>query len=935
VVKVCYSGCEESPAPIVLKGDETVEVSIPFCDALWSVSGSLQKQVHMHNDGTGHVGIWADLTYGVAPIDSVTGFLAWCAISGDTPLPPYPPTPPIPPLPPPPPPPLVDDALSQLPVVESAREALFPYLYMRKWPQPAPDLLAQCFVHYVAPDVPPESSLYGQLLSADGAARRQTLAVQYIDGSAPFTPGQYLRGPESLGGTAQRLPAVAPLLMCWLDDPEHCPFVLRRQIEELFGVSDCLAMQACLAAPEFLADVERLWQSYFALVLVLGYERAWMECVTEMLMAQHALVYLFTPAPLTTPLQPGRPLATPELVRHLLDASVVAPAAVSPPPATTGAGLRGPVGAGGWIEPYAIGDLHLVRQRLLGYRLGEVAHVENVMRGERKEVSRRRLQRQLEHSSSDSLSDEALDNQSTDLRHHLYAEMRATVAEKNVSNIYDKLKSSYGPPTSADLSGQWTERTEAGTRPGSDDATRFAQALLNATVGRVRRTVSHARSSSTLQQSEEAVSSLIDNAGGATPLTAVFHWVNQVYETDVVNYGKRLLVEFMLTRPAADFVREQSRMEGRTFARPVAPAAKGITSFRSIEPLNYADLAALYEVAEIEPPPQAVRMVSATLRSGDEKLVPIPSGSRAVAAQVRHLAGAQTQPPPVVLVGTEQFDGTAERPSRRFGQDGAMPVSVSPCAEAQPALAPTPTPTPVPPPLQAPTPAALVNVDIECHPDATLMDQWRIQTYAAIMRAYQLQLARFFELGAVRAAPHGPVRSPRANRDIERAALRRGCLRLLMDRRSPADGQADAPSEFDVNEPRYLQFFDTLLEWGEMSYRWYGGDGGPIAADDPGAGEDAEFTQFLSADLARVMLPVAPEHVMALLYFLSSGQIWEGGNRAAPLNSADIAVAADLKQAGLQRTRSPQRVGACWEVVVPTTMQLLRDQLPLLQERAV
>jgi hypothetical protein len=237
--------------------------------------------------------------------------------------------------------------------------------------------------------------------------------------------------------------------------------------------------------------------------------------------------------------------------------------------------------------------------------------------------------------------------------------------------------------------------------------------------------------------------------------------------------------------------------------------------------------------------------------------------------------------------------------------------------------------------LPLPTPDVLVNVDIECRPAETLMDDWRIKTYGAIMRAYQLQLARFFEAGVGNGLPRGPVRSPAANRDIERAALRRGCTRLLMKRHLSLDSTQDeaaAPAEFDVNEPRYLQFFDALFEWGEMSYRWYDGAGAAIDADDIGAGQDAQFTMFLSADLARVMLPVAPERVMALLYFLSSGMVWDGGNHAAPLNAGDVTLAADLKESGLQRSHNPQRIGACWEVMVPTTMQLLRDKLLLLKE---
>ncbi len=916
VVHIRYEGAAGAPVTIPLPGQERVDLgSLTFRDQagkqLCEVSGTLQRQTYPHGEHGGHIGIWANLAFGRPPLSQVEGLLAWVP-AGDAPEPPVPP--PVPPVPPPEPPeppapPIPDEPSAGMTVVGAAHETLFPYVYMRSWPQPAPQVMTQCFVLYAVPADPPADSLYAQLQQAATPALRNQLAVQFIDGTAPFAAGQFVRDAGEAGSMAGKLTGVRPRLDAWLAGGDHATEVLRKQLVELFGVPDVAGLQQLLATPAFAGDVDRLWQSYFALTIVPGYQQAWLASLADMLVAQHVLTYLFPPVPANEPLQPVLPAVTAALVRHLRDASVVLPAAVSPLPAD-------PAPASG-IAPYAIGDLHLVRQRLAGYQLGEVAHVENVMRGERREIGRRRLQRQEDSRTSETSSEEALETQSASARHNLYEELCATVAEQSVTNSYDNFNTSYGPPTQATLSGSWTEQTVGGA-PGTEDAVRFAQDLLNSTVGRIRRTVSQARGSSTLQQSEETVSSVIDNAAGDAAVTAVYHWVNKVYETDVVNYGKRLLVEFLLPAPAADFIREQQRIDGRSFAQPQTPAQAGIASFRAIEPATYAELAAQYDATDIEPPPQAVRLVSAAVRSGDEALVPLPAGYRATGAQVSSIAGAAT---PVVLVGTERYDGSTEPATRTFGQDSAMPVSVS-------AVAP-PAPTPATP--QPAAPDALVNVTIECRPDDALMDDWRIRTHAAILRAYQRQLTRFLELADDRGAPYQPVRSPAANRAIERAALRRGCLRLLMTRRSDP-GKAMVVDEADVGEPRYLQFFDGLFEWNEMSYRWY--DAGGAAPDDGGAGEDARFALFLGAGLARVMLPVAPERVMALLYFLSTGIAWDGANRHAPLNGADMALAADLKEAGMQRTHAPERIGTSWNVVVPTTMQVLRDRLPLWEGEA-
>ena len=43
------------------------------------------------------------------------------------------------------------------------------------------------------------------------------------------------------------------------------------------------------------------------------------------------------------------------------------------------------------IRPLGLADLLVIRQELAGYELGEIAHVQNILRGERKEQVRRRV----------------------------------------------------------------------------------------------------------------------------------------------------------------------------------------------------------------------------------------------------------------------------------------------------------------------------------------------------------------------------------------------------------------------------------------------------------------------------------------------------------------------------------------------------------------
>ena len=215
------------------------------------------------------------------------------------------------------------------------------------------------------------------------------------------------------------------------------------------------------------------------------------------------------------------------------------------------------------------------------------------------------------------------------------------------------------------------------------------------------------------------------------------------------------------------------------------------------------------------------------------------------------------------------------------------------------------------------------------------MDQWRIRSYASIMRAYQERLAAYYARTDGGTQSRTGARSPLANRQIEQRELKNACLRLLFARllgltgMSPDAPALSPPAEFTVNAPRYLQFFDEALEWNEMAYSFYaspstGAAGIGMELESLATDDDALFASFLQADQARVLLPVQPAHVMAFLYYYSAGMLWAAPDRLAPVNAGDLALVNDLKHA--EPVRQPaRRVGPCWDVVVPTAMQVLDE----------
>jgi hypothetical protein len=786
---------------------------------------------------------------------------------------------------------------------------LFPYIYLRQHQEPDADARRRGFADM--PDKFAELPFLAELAGATSAVQIKSIALQFISGKDSFD-GQFVADPDQLQGPIALFRTVPALV----NANGHAPNGLIEILSTHFGRTPA-QMQASLAAPDHVANMARIWQSYFALLLSDDFDDALLAGLGKLLLTAHLLDYLFNPLP-------GSGGVDQPMLRDLLDASIVLPGAIFPsPPVKDGA-------TNGSAAPAGVGELQMTRHRFLRHELGEVAHIENVMPRERKEIARRRLQGHVDTELGHSSENEARLAQSHATRHDLREQTLKATAEQAVRNQYDDFKTSYGPPTEATLKGVWTEWTLQGKKPGSDDVSRFARDVLARSVSNIARDVTHSRSRSVFGQLEESVTSVIDNSQGQDLLMCATRWVNTVYEASVDSYGRRLMVEFILPSPASAWIR-QRRGRGPA-ALPVAPAQLGVSSFAAVDAGNYAGLAATYAVTDLSPPP-AARRLSLTIIPGDEKVIPVPPGYEVSDAVVNWIGDAG-QPQPVILIGCEKFQPGQPAQARSFGQQteiaiaalagtapapNPVPVPV-PAPAPAPAVQDPPAPVPAPPPGPWPAPVSMINVDILCTPSATALDEWRIRTYAALLAGYQRQVEQSFREHASTAGAVHPQASRQGSRRIEKRELRRGCIQLLLQ-----DGLARGATAQDSPQlpaPFTLQFLSDALEWNEMNVRYHGDAGNaedlPLRELDEGG--ERSMDSFLDAELARVMVPADPRTVLPLLYLLGSGRCWRLASALAPVHAEHVGLAHALKQ--------PEPPGAapaspCWEVVVPTAMQAL------------
>jgi hypothetical protein len=125
---------------------------------------------------------------------------------------------------------------------------------------------------------------------------------------------------------------------------------------------------------------------------------------------------------------------------------------------------------------------------------------------------------------------------------------------------------------------------------------------------------------------------------------------------------------------------------------------------------------------------------------------------------------------------------------------------------------------------------------------------------------------------------------------------------------------------------RIIRFFEQAFEWEQMTYFFYPYYWGrketwydKVLKDNA----DPAFADFLNAGEARVVTPVRPIFNDDIGYFVTTGQIWSGGDLPHITDTDYLPITEEIKEsANAPGDEKPQ--GDSWEIIVPTQLVKLR-----------
>ena len=609
------------------------------------------------------------------------------------------------------------------------------------------------------------------------------------------------------------------------------------------------------------------------------------------------------------------------------------------------------------VRPAGVADLLVVKQQIKRYEGGEIAHVENVLAGEKKS----RAHRQLDRSEETFLTEtETTRTKETELetadRFELNRETSQTIQNDQKVSGGLSLSGKYGP--TVEFSSTFSAEASSSQEQASKSSTRFAKDVVSRSLERITERVREVRTRTVIRETEETNLHELDNQTGE-PVRGIYQFLDKVYEAQVFNYGIREMFDFMIPEPASFFwyVAQHPTLDVDLPPPPekletLCPDASHVTED------NAVPLAAEFG-ADIEAAPAPYALVETGVKHGDDNAsesdqphsvqrldITIPPGYRPLRARIRGLALSDENPTIGVTIGSERAlwrPASGDRVSMSASYTmahqpsmylflGSEPYSLSSESKLGVSVVAYETNT------------YSLDITIVAVRTEEALEGWRLATYKKIRTAYDdrvrehdekvQQLRSEAEAKAEREnqLPFGAP--PAANLQTVLVELKKHCLSMLTQQRYDAfDATKDGtPPFFDFREAAaegsYIRFFEQAFEWDQIQYVFY-----PYFwarkttwIDRFTRQEvDPVFLEFLRAGSARVVVPVRPGFEVAVTHFLETGMIWGGEGEPPDINSPlYVSIIDEIRE----RTGAPKGeipVGEAWNARVPTALVLVRD----------
>lgn len=592
------------------------------------------------------------------------------------------------------------------------------------------------------------------------------------------------------------------------------------------------------------------------------------------------------------------------------------------------------------IRRLGIADYRKVEQEVCCYVPGEVSHIENVMASEYKERSTRRLRRSEDTvtTSKEKESEKLTDTSSTD-RFEMNSEVASVLAEDTHVGGYAGMNAQYGK-ISMSAGADFANNTSS--EESNSQAVTHAKEVTERVLDRVVQKVKEERISKVIEEFEENNKHGFDNRKNDKHVSGVYRWVDKIYKNKIINYGKRLMYEFMIPEPAAFHkmaVNENSVLE-ETIEKPIDPrtleGALNLVNYTKINETTYSHWAGIYNV-EVEPCPVASLVIGKSFSKGqDSSISQVETFS--ISEDIKITEGYEAVSGTVTVNATH--NGFANSQGVRaslgnkiviFDEVNTMPFSVGSKTSVILNNSSESVPFAI---TFSNFFSGSATVTLNLTRGVARLQQWQIETFNAIIKAYEAKLEEYnAKVSESKAMQTEKLRTnPLFYRQIENMVLRKNCIEYLVSHDKLGENSLITGNKLNNLQVNYedialdnyaakVKFLEQAFEWELMSYNFY-----PfywaykqnwLQLYNVDESDDAIFKAFLQSGMARVILTIRPGFEEAVNWYMATGQVWNGGQVPTMNDKLFISIVDELRE-------TEGEVEETWETRVPTSLTIIQ-----------
>jgi hypothetical protein len=611
------------------------------------------------------------------------------------------------------------------------------------------------------------------------------------------------------------------------------------------------------------------------------------------------------------------------------------------------------------FKQIGIADYKKVDQTVHCYVEGEVAHIENIMAREYKEKSTRRLRRSENTSttSKETERERQTDTSTTD-RSEMQSEVSKVLQESRDFSANVSFSAGF---KAFNASMQVGAGANYATHSSKDESTRQAvtqaKEVTTKALDRVVSKIKEERVVKMIEEFEENNKHGFDNREGDKHVTGVYRWVDKIYKNKIFNYGKRLMFEFMVPQPAKLHVlgmKEDAMVS--TLLKPQDP--RTATSFQLTDYTQLNETTAKYWAGKLnaefkaKPDNEITIGKSFTGAKADANELfneavdlYLPPGYKSVHASIKAYARYDNDTRQLhsfsVAVGKMMCSYSEYRSDINFERstETDWTLRVGEYYEK------------IPVSFHSENYHAFnIAVSVKAALTQNALQEWQQETFKAIMDAYELELADYNDKLSEELAKADKIKGDNPNfyRQIEQTILRKNCISYLVDANpnsaktygklmhNNSNSFADYSVTVDGNLDSYTafaKFLEQAFEWEIMSYHlypFYWGNKAEWLKLYQQDNADGLFRSFMQSGLARVIVTVRPGFEATVQHYMSTGQIWNGGQVPVIGDPLYLSLVDEMKEP----TGKPE--GKAWATRVPTTLTILQaDSIGLKVEKAL